>query len=346
MRLTLRMSPALLAILGMLMSVSSAIAWEWVPTDEEIQKYRQSWNPLTNGPILISGVDISPKGQFHAHPFIFSQISESRFGNQLTDNRQPAKTHLYQVAPQVNFAYGLTDHIEMELSLKWLAYWERDTDKFNRGEGGPGRTSSGPADISIFVKYRPIVQDPNGWRPSVTTFNQIVLPAEKWFDTGKPTGGFAPLGRLPATRFGSVTWTEGIEFRKNLRTFRISGGVFYSYSLPGHEDGQNKYPGDLINTRLIIEHILDDKNGFGYNLEFISLHGLTFRADGHTVNAGQTSGLTSFGVQPTVQFKFTDTIVGAAGVLFPVAGQNSLAGAFPNFSIYFYGSRTGKPRMR
>jgi len=324
----------------------TASAWEWVPSEDEIQKYRRVWNPMSNGPILISGVDISPKGQFHAHPFIFAQLSESRYGNKLSTNRQPTNAHLYQIAPQVDFAYGWTDHIETELSLKWLAFWEKDTGKFNRGEGGPWTTSTGPADISIFIKYRPIVQDPDGWRPSVTTFNQIVLPAEKWFGTDKPSGGFAPLGRLPATRFGSITWTEGIEFRKNLRPFRISGGMFYSYSLPGHEEGVNKYPGDLVNTRLIIEHILDDKKGFGYNLEFVGLHGLTFRADGHPVNAGGINGFTTLGVQPTIQFKFTETIVGAAGVLVPIAGQNSLAGIFPNFSIYFFGSTTGKPRMR
>ena len=62
-------------------------ALDWVPTDQEIQKYRQSWNPLSNGPIFLSGVDIHPQGQFTFHPFLFSQISEKRFGNDLTTNR-------------------------------------------------------------------------------------------------------------------------------------------------------------------------------------------------------------------------------------------------------------------
>ncbi len=37
-------------------------AWKWHPTDEEILKYRRSWNPMANGPILNTGVDIQPKG--------------------------------------------------------------------------------------------------------------------------------------------------------------------------------------------------------------------------------------------------------------------------------------------
>ena len=68
-------------------------AFDWIPSDEEIQKYRKSWNPLSNGPIFLSGVDIHPQGQFTAHPFIFSQISEKRFGNQLTNNRMASSVH-------------------------------------------------------------------------------------------------------------------------------------------------------------------------------------------------------------------------------------------------------------
>lgn len=48
--------------------------------------------------------------------------------------------------------------------------------------------------------------------------------------------------------------------------------------------------------------------------------------------------LSSFGlveVQPTIEYKFTDQIVGAAGVLFTLAGQNDIAAVYPNFSIYF-----------
>jgi hypothetical protein len=71
------------------------LAFDWVPTDEEIQKYRKSWNPLSNGPIFISGVDVHPQGQFTFHPFLFSQISEKRFGNDLTTNRtEPPLPHI------------------------------------------------------------------------------------------------------------------------------------------------------------------------------------------------------------------------------------------------------------
>ena len=339
---------ALLGIVIELAVVCGVQAFDWVPSQEEIQKYRRMWNPLSNGPILISGVDIHPQGQFTAHPFIFSQISEKRFGNDLTVNRSTSSTHSYALSPLVTTAYGITDHLELNVAFSTSTFWARDSTEFNRGQGGPVTTNTGLGATQIFLKYRPIIQDPDGWRPSITTFNQFTLPTSRWVTgTESPPGGFAPLGRLPATRFGSLTWTEGVMARKILQPFRISGGVFYSYHLPGSDAGQNTYPADVVNTRLIFEHILDDKRGLGYSLEFVGLHGLSWRADGHPINKGVKNGFNVLGVEPAIQWRFGQSnFVAAAGVLFTVAGQNTLDAIYPNFSIYYYWSKTGKVIMR
>ena len=347
--------PCLLALLSLLIvghifqiiGTTSARAFDLVPTPEEIQKYRRSWNPLSNGPIFISGVDIHPKGQLTVHPFLFTQISEKQFGNQFSVNREPSPTHSYQLNPLVTTAYGITDHLELNVGLSMSTFWARSTSQFNQGKGGPVTTDTGMGDTQIYLKYRPIVQNPDSWRPTITTFNMIVLPTSRWVTgTESPPGGFAPLGRLPASRFGSLTWTEGVMFRKNLEPFRISGGVFYSYHLPGSDAGQTTYAADIVNTRLIIEHILDDKRGFGYNLEFVGFHGLSWRADGHRINVGWQHGFNTLGIQPTIQYRIGEHFVGAAGVLFSVAGQNTIAAIYPNFSLYYYWSQSGKIIMR
>lgn len=322
-------------------------ALDWVPTDQEMQKYRKSWNPLSNGPIFISGVDIHPKGQFTFHPFLFSQISEKQFGNDLTTKSTSSPVHSYQIAPVVTMAYGLTSHLELNVGLSGSFWWANSSAQFNQGKGGPWTTDSGLGDTQVYLKYRPIIQDPDGWRPSITTFNMIVLPTSRWVTGSEsPPGGFAPLGRLPASRFGSLTWTEGVMFRKNLQPFRVSGGVFYSYHLPGSDAGETTYPADIINTRLIVEHIFNDKRGLGYNLEFVGFHGLPWRADGKDINVGGRHGFNSLGVQPTIQYRLGEHWVGAVGCLFTVAGQNTLGAIYPNFSIYYYWSQTGKVIMR
>ncbi|HSC56842.1 MAG TPA: hypothetical protein VLC51_06540, partial [Nitrospira sp.] len=189
-------------------------------------------------------------------------------------------------------------------------------------------------------------QDPDSSRPSITLYQQIVLPTSRWTGTDRPPGGFAPLGRLPSTRFGELGITEGVTFRKNTNPFRFSGGVYYTYAAPGSDAGQTTYVGDMINTRFIFEHFLDDKKGLAYNIELVTVHTGTWRADGHAINRGAISGSTVVGIEPAIQFRFTDSIVGAVGVLFTVAGQNAQDAIYPNFSIQWYWNKGKQVIMR
>lgn len=341
-----------LVLLGTLLQLVfpfSTQAFDWVPTDEELKKYRQSWNPFSEGPLLIQSVDIHPQGQLSVRPFLFSQVSEKSYGNRLTlpTEAKNGPVHTYAVQPLLTFAYGLTNHVELGASTSMISFWSKDTESANAGKGGPGTTDTGMGDFSLIMKYRPIVQDPDSSRPSVTVYQQIILPTSRWVTgTERPPGGFAPLGRLPSTRFGELGFTEGVTFRKNYNPFRISGGVYYTYSAPGSDAGQNTYVGDVINTRLIFEHFLDDKRGLAYNLELVTVHTATWRADGHAVNRGAINGSTVIGIEPAIQFRFTNSLVGAVGVLFTVAGQNAADAIYPNFSIQWYWNKTGRVIMR
>ena len=340
----------LLASLGYVFLVAgTAQAFEWVPSDEEIQKYRKSWNPFSEGPLLIQSVDIHPQGQLSVRPFVFSQVAEKSYGNTLSlpNNRKDGPVHTYAVSPLLTITYGLTNHVELGVATSWQTFWTKDSDTFNNGKGGPWTTDTGLGDTSIILKYRPIVQDPDSWRPSFTNYTQIVMPTSRWITgTERPPGGFAPLGRLPATRFGEWGFTEGLTFRKNTKPFRISGGFYYTYALPGSDAGQTTYTGDVINTRLILEHFLDDQKGLAYNLEFVTVSTATWRADGHSINRGSLNGSTVIGVEPAIQYKFSDSWVGAVGCLFTVAGQNALDAIYPNFAIQWYWYQGKKPVMR
>jgi len=326
----------LLEVVLQLVSPIPAHSFDWVPTDEEIKKYRQSWNPLSHGPMLLQAVDTQPKGQLSIREFLFSQIGESSFGNRLsgpTDSKN-GPVHLYQVSPSINATYGLTNHIELGAAISMNSFWAR--------KNGESTSSTGLGDTSLIMKYRPIIQDPGGWRPSFTHYTQLVLPTSRWADAEKPPGGFSPLGRLPNTRFGEYGLTQGLMTRKILQPIRISAAVFYTYAAPGENGGKNTYTGDLVNTRLIFEHILNDQTGFGYNIEVSTLHGLTWRADGHDVNAGQKNGFTIIGVEPALQWNLSQNWLVGVGCLFTVAGQNAINAIYPNLSVFWYWDKSGK----
>lgn len=317
-----------------------SLAMEWVPTDEEIKKYRRSWNPLSHGPVLLQAVDTQPKGQLSIREFLFSQIGESSFGNRLsvpTDSKN-GPVHLYQLSPSINTAYGLTNHIELGAAISMNSFWAT--------QNGQSTSSTGFGDTSLIMKYRPIIQDPGGWRPSLTHYTQMVLPTSRWANAEKPPGGFSPLGRLPSTRFGEYGLTQGLMTRKNLEPIRISAALFHTYAAPGENSGNNTYTGDIVNTRLIFEHLLNDQSGFGYNIEVSTLHGLTWLADGHEINAGQKHGFTIIGLEPALQWNFSQNWLVAVGCQLTVAGQNAVNTIYPNLSAFWFWDKSGKVIMR
>lgn len=338
------MTRPLLAIFTCVMVLWALASMVCVPpsalavTEEEIARYRKIWNPFSAGPQLVSSADLQPKGQFFFRPYVYSEITSGQFDNTWSVASRSLSRQLTAINPQVEFSYGITNSVEFEMYVSEASWWQ------SSGNSAGAQSGHGPGDTTAFLKYRFNVQQDESWWPTLTNAFYVSLPTSEWAGTPSIPGGFAPLGRLPSTHFGSPEFTESILFRKNIRPFRISGGLFYSYGPPS-TNSMPQYFGDIFQYRLAFEHFLDDAKGFAYAIEVLGLNGLPFRLDGHAVNTKPaTFGLV--GIQPTVEYKFTDQIVGSAGVLFTLAGQNDVAAIYPNFSIYFYWSRTGKVLAR
>nr|MBI3614473.1 hypothetical protein [Nitrospirota bacterium] len=58
------------------------------------------------------------------------------------------------------------------------------------------------------------------------------------------------------------------------------------------------------------------------------------------------SGSTVIGIEPAIQWRFSDAWVGAFGVLYTVAGQNSPDAFYPNFAIQWYWNQGKQVIMR
>ncbi|MDE3119538.1 MAG: hypothetical protein KGL03_11045 [Nitrospirota bacterium] len=334
---SLRLGISLVLFVGCVLGLGSTPAG--AATEEEIARYRKIWNPFSAGPQLVSSADVQPQGQFFARPYVFSQITYGQFGNTWSGASRSLSRQLSAINPQVEFSYGITNSLEFEMYVSEASWWQ------SSGSGQAAQSGHGLGDTTAFLKYRFHVQQDDSWWPTLTNAFYVALPTSDWAGTAPIPGGFAPLGRLPSTHFGAPEFTESVLFRKNIRPFRISGGVFYSYGLPSSDQSTTHYFGDIFQYRLAFEHFLDDAKGFAYAVEVLGLNGLPFRLDAHTVNTKPgTFGLV--GVQPTLEYRFTDTIVGAAGVLFTLAGQNDVGAIYPNFSLYFYWNQSGRVLAR
>lgn len=323
-----------LLILFVTADKSVASAFDWVPTDEELTRYHSSWNPRTHGANYTEGADLVLQGQWSVRAYVQGQIGHGNFENQSTTRANATPFSPDAVEPDVIVTYGLTKHLNVEMSMSGLYWQSNNTDSDNRKSG------SGIGATSFILKYRPIVQNPDSWRPSVGFYTKLSLPTNRWLGTPDIPGGFTPMSRVPSSRFGSIAGTEGLLIRKNLKPFRVSGDVFYTYNAPGGQHGRTIYGGDLVSTRLAVEHILNGETGFGYLLELATLHQLATRLDSHSVNSSPAT-FWLIGVQPALEYTFLNRdsgahLVGALCVMFTVAGNNDLRAIYPNISFKYF----------
>lgn len=175
----------------------AVLAFDWVPSKEEIQKYRSSWNPFSHGSLLISSQDIQPEGQWYVRPMIFAQIGETSYGNKFTGfwNAKRGPVHLYSVQdPFIQSAFGLTDHVELVAQTSVSSFWAR--------QDGKVTTDTGLGDSSLIVKYRPAVQDPDTWVPPSTGSTR---------SPSRPANGRARPNRPAASLQSGVFPRPGLE---------------------------------------------------------------------------------------------------------------------------------------
>jgi hypothetical protein len=327
------------AAFGLVVSLTPALAR--ADDDTPLARYRKGWNPFAAGPELVSSADLQPQGQGFVRPYIYSELAYGQYGN-LSATTAGLDRKLYSIAPQIELSYGILDWLEFEMYVPETSWWQ------TAGDGAGSANGNGLGDITAFMKWRFHIQQPDDLIPSLSEVLFATLPTSDWAGSvGTPPvpGGFAPLGRLPSTHFGAPELTEAILFRKNLQPFRVSGGVYYSYGPPTTNNGVTQHYGDIFQYRLAFEQFLDESRGLAYAVELVGIHGFPFRIDGKAVDAGRDSfGL--LGIQPTIEYNFTDKIVGALGVLFTGVGYDDVAAVYPNLSVYYYWNPRGKVLAR
>jgi len=89
-----------------------------------------------------------------------------------------------------------------------------------------------------------------------------------------------------------------------------------------------------------LEHVLNQKTGFGYLVELATLQQFSSRLDGHAVNT-TPAAFWLVGIQPGLEYTFARyesgaKLVGAIGVMFTVAGQDDIRAIYPNISFKYF----------
>lgn len=329
---TARGTACALSMLALLLGMpwhSTSHALGLIPSQGELEKYRRSWNPQTHGSLLIPFADTPRPGQLILQSFVFGQIGGGQYHNTLTTHVSAAPVNTSAAVPGGIVIYGLTDHVSIGGGLSGISWKSSQTVE--------GRDSAtGVGDASLFLTYRTVVQDPETWRPSVGIYSRLSLPTSHWFGTHPIPGDFEPFSPRPSTRFGALSWTEGLLISKNLQPFRVSSAVYYTYNTPGDQFGGpgTAYAGDLLDARLSFEHVFHEDRGFGIIVGGLVRQGLPYRLDGHGLNVTPTN-FSLVGVSVGLEYRFTPNWLAVGGVLYTVAGRNDLHALYPGFAIKY-----------
>ena len=307
---------------------------------DALDAYRHGWNPITGGPEFLPLADTLPEGEFNARMFFYSRFTEAQYTGSGGITGLPPGYYQTQLLLLGAMYFGLSTNDELLLLPSMISTFS--------STNGVNLDGTGFNDFTFGVKHRWVIQDPDGWRPSIATPFLVTLPTTTWFGTPVPKGGLPPISVVPSTHFGSPALTTGVFIRKNRKPFRFFGDFYYTFNVPntgvvsGISGKQLIQYGDLAQYRMGVEQVFNDKTGFGGILEFVGLSGLPFSIDGIAPTLHPTA-FNLMAMQPTIEYDLTPRLMFSAGVLLPVFGNNEYLAVTPNFSLWYYwGAVDGK----
>ena len=300
---------------------------------DALSAYRHSWNPLTSGPDLMPQADTLPEGEFNVRFFMYGRLTQAQYSDSGGITGLPPGFSQTQLLDLFAMFYGLEQNTE-------LVFLPSVVTTFST-EDGSSLNGAGLNDLTLGIKHRWIIQDPETARPSFATALLVTLPLTSWLGTPVPAGGLPPINVVPSTHFGSPSLTLVSMVRKNVKPLRLIGDLYYTFGFPGSlaatpgaAPAYSQF-GDLAQYRLGIEDVVDDKSGLGFILEIAGLSGLPFSVDGMAVNT-HPSSFNLVGVQPTIEYNLTPRLAASFGVLLPAFGNNEYLATTPNFSLWYY----------
>lgn len=300
---------------------------------DALSAYQHSWNPLTAGPNLVSYADTLPEGVFNARFFFYSRFTQAQYTDSGGITGLPPGFQETQLLALEAMYFGVGSNTELAILPSLIGTFS--------SIDGLSTNGVGLNDLTLGIKHRWIIQNPDSARPSFASFLFLTLPTTAWLGTPVPKGALPPISVLPSTHFGSPSLTGTLLLRKNIRPFRFYGGLYYTYSFPGVESLTATDPrffaqfGDLIQYRMAVEDVINDKHGLGLVLEVVGLSELPFSMDGIPINTTPTN-FNLIAVQPTLEVNLTPKLALSVGVLLPAWGNNAYLATTPNFSLWYY----------
>ncbi|MDA8060387.1 MAG: hypothetical protein ACYCXP_11060 [Leptospirillum sp.] len=286
-----------------------------IPDLEPLEPAYLPWGPNTSGPNFTGTAEVEPVGSFFIEPYWFDYI-------------QPGLGFSSLSMPE-RISIGLMENWEFDMSIPFVS---------NHGSApttpvGQSINSFGMGDTLLWVK-RQLTSDADVYhflaRPAITIEGQFTLPTGHFLNLNPQLYG--------VDQTGDGTYNEGLYVivRKHFKPFMfylqvgdiienptdVGPGFTFNNGLSVTSSSQSVLNGNLLYYAGALEHVLNDKWGAGYVLEFFG----ESQSGQSLFGAANAPAWSFFWIDPAIEFSWPNegavTVTWGAGIALPVYQSN------------------------
>ncbi len=300
-----------------------------VPDLDEMSPSYLSWGPNTSGPMFTGTAEVEPVGSFFYEPYWFDYLNPG--------------LGMSSLAMSQRLSIGLIKNWEFDISVPFVV---------NQAGApttpGPTVNAFGMGDTLVWVKNQ-LTSDADPYhffaRPALTVEYQFTLPTGHFLNLNPQLYG--------EDQTGDGTFNEGIYLlmRKHFKPFmlyleagdiienptQVGTGYTFNNSIQTTASPQTVIDGNLLWFSGAFEHVLSDKWGAGYVLEFF---GESQTGQSLLFGAANAPAWSFLWVDPGIELTWPDTervsVTWGLAMGFPVYQSNYPATYTPMGTITVY----------
>lgn len=129
---------------------------------DALSAYQHSWNPLTAGPNLVSYADTLPEGVFNARFFFYGRFTQAQYTDSGGITGLPPGFQETQLLALEAMYFGVGSNTELAILPSLIGTFS--------SIDGLSTNGVGLNDLTIGIKHRWIIQNPDSARPSFASF--------------------------------------------------------------------------------------------------------------------------------------------------------------------------------
>jgi hypothetical protein len=234
-----------------------AIFADVIFADQQSDKTKEDWSPISVGPIVTDTGVVCVRNQLIVQPYFFYNRARGSFNDDGSYKSYINKDKKSQYQEQLLLQYGITDRLQVD----GQGVYQQNLKEVN----GQNAESTGFGDSYLTLHYR-FLED-KLYMPQVAGFFQLKIPTGKFQKADEGKLGTDLMGAI--TGGGSYEHSYGVTLTKKMKPFVFYADAIYNFPIARSVNDVNTKYGFYTNYDASVEYFLP--KGFSLMLEINGL---------------------------------------------------------------------------